>query len=186
MYHSQENLSQNHHQHYQQQQRQHDQTVNNNNHNSKFNKKHPVSILKRFDSSEKMYPISRPASNLANNHGSQSTLFMNQNDVPTHSNNINNDNNPYAFQMNIQTGGGIVGVGNASGTFPRNKQQLMNLQQQGGYPLEQINDLNSNSGIYDQHHQKVRNAVNTPNIQQIRQKRVQFANIPPSPANQTG
>ena len=160
MYHSQENLNR--------QQQPHSMQSN----SANF-KKHPVSILKRFDSSEKMYPISRPASNLAN-PGSQTTLFMNQNEVAVNS----NHNNPYAFQMNIP-GGNCNG-----GTFPRNKQQLVNLQQQQSYCIEQPNDFNANANIYDPS-QKGRNP-NTPNIQQIRQKRVQFANIPPSPANQNG
>ena len=70
------------------------------------------------------------------------------------------NNNPYTFQMNSNSGSG--------GTLPRNYKP--HLAYTDTEPNQQI--------IYN-------NTMNpiTPNIQQIRQKRVQFANIPPSPAN---
>ena len=151
MYHSQENLSQ--------QQQQQQQQI----------KKHPVSILKRFDSSEKMYPISRPAST-NNNGGSQTTLFANQNDFSN--NNINNHHHNSYLSQQMNTG-----------TFPRQSKQRPHSQQ------HQHQVYSNEANIYDQHQKVTRvcntngNTINTPNLQQIRQKRVQFANIPPSPAN---
>ncbi len=161
MYHSQENL--NTQAHHQQQQVQVTKKI------------HPVSILKRFDSSEKMYPISRPTANGSNPNGSQTTLFASQqNDFVS--------SQSYSFQqMNIGT---IQRGGN-------NKQQRLIANGQHSH-IDTHNDDNeavlATANIYDKHQQthiktqRVNNAINTPNIQQIRQKRVQFANIPPSPA----
>jgi hypothetical protein len=182
-YHSQENLNYNQQQHYPQQQNQLKATT----------KKHPVSILKRFDSSEKMNPISRPASNSGQfpcnitSAVSQSNIFMNQNDV--HKNFNNHQYN--GFQAN--SNGISTGDVNCGGTFPRNtKPHRVNMPpQQKFYSHDQTQDLSSNTNldnIYDQQQQMLRNnnindTTKTPNIHQIRQKRVQFANIPPSPAN---
>ena len=136
-----------------------------------------------------MYPISRPASNMSNHVAPPSSMSASVNaNYPSQS--MANDliagvsqnssmapcngasNNPYAFQMNAGQGG----------TFPRNKPQRLNPQQHQHQQYDAYGDagnLDANP-VYDQ---KLRNNPITPNIQQIRQKRVQFANIPPSPAN---
>ena len=110
----------------------------------------PVSILKRFDSSEKMYPISRPTSSGHTMNGSNNTL-----------NNLTAASNPYTFQMN------------PNGTFPRNKRLAQ--PQTNGYSCADAN-LDSDS-IYDQSKLRASQLMNQ--TQGARQKRVQFANIPP-------